>query len=83
VELEFANHHPGEATPERDSVRALAADQIGGEKASTVIDHLDTDFGRASTKGYAKIYDSQAAARQAEPEHLLERNDLAVAEEGS
>lgn len=76
VELEFVIHHPGEKTPERDSVRALAADQIGGDKASTVIDHLDTEFGQASSKGYAKIYNSAEAAREAEPEHQLERNNL-------
>ncbi len=83
VELEFIIHHPGEKTPERDSVRALAADQIGAEKASTVIDHLDTEFGRAATKGYAKIYESQQAALEAEPDHLLERNNLVTAEEGA
>jgi small subunit ribosomal protein S24e len=83
VELEFVIHHPGEETPQRDSVRALAADQVGGEKASTVIDHLDTEFGQAATKGYAKVYESEDAALEAEPDHILERNQLAAPEEGS
>jgi small subunit ribosomal protein S24e len=80
VELEFVIHHPGQETPERDSVRALAADQVGGEKASTVIDHLDSEFGRAATQGYAKIYESEDDALEAEPDHILERNNLVVEE---
>jgi small subunit ribosomal protein S24e len=77
VELEFVIHHPGEETPQRDSVRALAADQAGGKKANTVIDHLDSEYGRATTRGYAKVYESQEAVKRVETDHMLERNDIA------
>lgn len=76
LELEFELHHPGESTPERDSVRNLVADYVGGDPESTVIDHLDGEFGRATTTGYAKIYDSVDRAREVEPEHLLVRNGI-------
>lgn len=77
TELEFVLHHPGEKTPERDSVRNLIADYVGGSADATIIDRLDSEFGRATTKGYAKIYKSQGQAREVEPEHLLVRNGLA------
>lgn len=76
IEVEFVLHHPGEKTPERDSVRNLVADHVGGDPESTIIDRLDSEFGRASTKGYAKIYDSPDEARQVESDHLLQRNNL-------
>jgi small subunit ribosomal protein S24e len=76
TEVEFEIHHPGEATPERDSVRNLVADHVGGDPESTIVDHMDTEFGRATTVGYAKVYESSAEARQVEPEHMLERNGL-------
>lgn len=77
IELEFILHHPGEKTPERDSVRNLIADHVGASADATIIDHLDSEFGRATTKGYAKIYQSTDEARKVEPEHLLVRNGLA------
>lgn len=76
IEVEFVLHHPGEKTPERDSVRNLVADHVGGDPESTIIDRLDSEFGRASTKGYAKIYESPDEARQVESDYLLERNNL-------
>lgn len=76
TELEFVLHHPGEKTPERDSVRALIADYVGGEAESTIIDSLDSEFGRATTQGYAKVYETKDAARSVESEHMLVRNGL-------
>lgn len=78
TELEFILHHPGEKTPERDSVRALVADHLGGAVDGTIVDHLDSEFGRASTKGYAKVYESVDHAREIEADHLLERNGIAT-----
>ncbi len=76
TELEFLLHHPGEETPERDSVRNLVADHVGGDPESTVIDHLKSEFGRPTTRGYAKIYESPEEAQHVEADHLLERNKL-------
>ncbi len=79
IEVEFVLHHPGEKTPERDSVRNLIADYIGGDPESTIIDRLESEFGRASTRGYAKIYESAEEARRIESQYLLERNNLTEA----
>lgn len=76
TELEFVLHHPGEETPERDSVRALIADYVGGAAENTIVDSLNSEFGRGSTKGYAKIYEDQDDVLKVEPEHQLVRNGL-------
>lgn len=76
TELEFVLHHPGEETPERDSVRALIADYVGGAAENTIVDSLNSEFGRGSTKGYAKIYEDKDDVLEVEDEHQLVRNGL-------
>lgn len=76
TELEFVVHHLGENTPTRDKVRELVASTLKGKKENVVVDRLNSEFGRASTKGYAKLYENADAAKAAEPEHLLVRNGI-------
>lgn len=80
VELEFVLHHPGETTPTRDAVRGVVADALGGSKDNVIVDRLNTEYGRSSTKGYAKLYETKDAALETEPKHLLARNGLITEE---
>ncbi|MDX1611593.1 MAG: 30S ribosomal protein S24e [Candidatus Thermoplasmatota archaeon] len=75
-EVEFLLHHPGENTPSREQVREMVASHLNGKKNNVVVDHLKSEFGRATTAGYAKLYESQEAAKNAEPKHLLVRNNI-------
>jgi len=77
TEVEFVLHHPGETTPKRDQVREIVAKNLKGKKENVIVERLESEYGRAASRGYAKLYASAEAAKAVEPEHLLIRNGLA------
>ncbi len=78
-EVEFVLHHPGEPTPKRSQVQELVASKAGGQASNVIVDSMKSEFGRGTTKGYAKVYETKEAALEVEPEHLLVRNGLVEA----
>ena len=77
-DVKFMLRHAGETTPSRVQVRQLVAAQIGTKTDNVVIDHMESATGMAATRGVARAYKDADAARKAEREHLLKRNNLFV-----
>ena len=70
-----------EATPSRLSVRDSLAAILNKDAEEVVVRHLDTRFGMRKTIGEARVYDTPAAARDVEQEHMLDRNKIEADEE--
>ena len=75
-EVRFQVHHQGEKTPTRDAIREKLAAQMNSKKGNIVIDAMASAFGRSSTRGYARIYDTQEVLAKNEPHYILKRNKL-------
>jgi small subunit ribosomal protein S24e len=75
-EVRFQVHHTGEKTPTRDSIREKLAAALNSKKGNIVVDAMNSAFGRSSTRGYARIYDTQEVLAKNEPHYLLKRNKL-------
>lgn len=75
VEVTFRIRHDG-PTPRREEVAEALAALLSAKREGLVIDHMNTEFGRSLTNGYAKLYPSKEKAQAVEPEHLLKRNRM-------
>jgi len=75
-EVRFVVHHTNEKTPTRDQIREKLAGNLNSKKGLVVVDSMNSAFGRASTRGYARIYDTPETLGKTEPAHLLKRNKL-------
>lgn len=60
-EVRFQVQHQGEKTPTRDSIREKLAASMGGKKGNIVVDSMASAFGRSTTRGYARVYDTPEA----------------------
>lgn len=78
TDVHFRAVHDGEKTPARSTVRDQLANSLGVKKELVVVDHMESDWGRGMTTGYAKVYASVEKARYHERDYLLKRNDLFV-----
>ncbi len=76
LEVNFKITHPREVTPKRKEVRDEIATLLKVQNDKVVIDHMNTDFGRPETLGYAKVYKSKEDALQIETKAVLKRNKL-------
>jgi small subunit ribosomal protein S24e len=76
TEVRFVVHHVNEKTPTRDAIREKLAAQLGGKKGNVVVDSMNSVFGRATTKGYARMYDTPEHLAKNEPHYILKRNKL-------
>lgn len=74
TEVRFQLMHGKEKTPQRDAVREALAKALGANKDVVVVDELHSEFGRAVTTGYAKVYAAVDHAKKLEPRHILLRN---------
>lgn len=81
TEVRFRVRHDGEPTPTRDAVRDALAGSLNAKKERVILQRLQSDFGRGSSKGYAKVYPSTDQARSVERHFTLVRNGLADAVE--
>lgn len=77
TEVSFKADHRGEGSPKRADVKAKLAEVLAVSKDKVVIDHMDTEFGKGVSVGYAKVYDSAESAKKFEKNYLLARNGLA------
>jgi len=71
-----------DASPSRLSVRDSLAAKLDKASEEVVVHELNTKFGMRKTVGYAKVYESPAAAMDVEQEHMLERNKISADAEG-
>lgn len=78
TDVHFVATHEGEKTPTRDQVKSALTKTLGSKADVTVIDRIDSDFGRGSSVGYAKVYSSVEKARYHEREYIQKRNGLFV-----
>lgn len=76
-EVRFKVEHVGEPTPNRDQARTALANVMGVQKDRVVVSDMDSEYGKGSSDGYAKVYASADAAKKHEKNYLLVRNGLA------
>jgi small subunit ribosomal protein S24e len=76
MEVNFKITHPKDITPKRKEVRDEIATLLKVKKDRIVIDHMNSEFGKPETIGYAKIYGSKENALQIETKAVLKRNGL-------
>jgi small subunit ribosomal protein S24e len=76
TEVRFTVDHTGEATPTRKAVIDSISKTMGAKKGTVVINNIDTQYGRGISKGYAKVYRSEASALKFEREYLLKRSGI-------
>ena len=76
VEVNFKVTHLKENTPKRKDIRDVIAEELSVPKDRIVIDHMNTEFGKPETMGYAKVYKKKEAAQQIETKAVLKRNNL-------
>jgi ribosomal protein S24E len=82
VDITFRITHPHEQTPKRSEVREELASQLNVKKSTVIIDHMNAEFGKSETKGFAKVYKSEKEAKEIERDYILVRNKLISAKEG-
>lgn len=76
TEVRFTVDHESKATPRRQDVIVEMAKEMGVKKDQVVLNNLDSVYGRALSKGYAKVYDSKESALKYEREYLLKRSGI-------
>ena len=76
VEVYFTLSHDGESTPGRNAVAEAVAKECGSKRECVVIDNIESVYGKAMSKGYAKVYASKEAALEFDREYLLKRNGI-------
>lgn len=76
LEVNFKISHPKELTPKRNDVRDEIAKLMEVQKDRIVVDHMNSEFGKPETLGYAKVYKSKKDAIQTETKAVLKRNNL-------
>ncbi|MES3517759.1 MAG: 30S ribosomal protein S24e [Natronomonas sp.] len=79
IDVRFELTHE-EATPTRLSVRDSLAAKLNKDASEVVLRQLDTKYGMRKTVGHAKVYDTEADARDIEQDYMLDRNKIATDE---
>lgn len=82
LEVNFKVTHPKELTPQRKDVRDEIAALLKVKKDQIVIDHMNSEFGKPETIGYAKVYGNKESALQIETKAVLKRNNLLEEKKG-
>ncbi len=80
TEVRFKVSHPNEVTPGRAALREQLAKVLHATRDIVVVDFSRSEFGRAASHGYAKVYKSKEDALKVERKHILVRNGLREAE---
>jgi len=76
TEYRFLIDHPNEATPKRKDLKDLLKVALDVKKGVLVIDNVTSEFGKGSSRGFAKVYKTEEAAKKVESDHILIRNNL-------
>jgi small subunit ribosomal protein S24e len=75
-EVYFTIDHVGETTPGRNAVAEDIGKKMKSKRDCVVIDSIESVFGIGKSEGYAKVYESKAAALSYERKYLLKRNGI-------
>ena len=76
TEVLFTVSHAGAGTPTRADIRKALAAVLNAKDGVVILDWARSEFGRTSTRGYAKVYKSKAKAMSLETPPILIRNGL-------
>ena len=80
TEVRFRVSHPAAVTPGRAALREELAKVLHATRDIVIVDFSRSEFGRAASRGYAKVYKSKEDALKVERKHILVRNGLLAAE---
>jgi len=72
-EVKFNIEHDG-PTPSRKSVIDKIVATMNTLPGLVVVDHMQSEFGKRNTIGYAKIYETIERVREVERSHIIKRN---------
>jgi small subunit ribosomal protein S24e len=75
-EYRFEVAHATAATPTRDAVRGELSKLVKAPKDRVIIERMAAQFGTATTRGDAMVYETADAAKSITREHILVRNGL-------
>jgi len=76
TEVYFTIVHPTAGTPTRAEIRKALAGSMNTRDAVVILDWARSEFGKTSTRGYAKVYPSKELAMKLETKPILIRNGL-------
>ena len=82
-EISFIIHHSGEVTPSRYDLRKKIAAKFNADVERTYIRSILSEYGSATSKGEATIYDTAELGEKIEEEHIRNRNQSKEIEETS
>src|SRR6267143_975256 len=80
TEVRFRVTHPAAVSPGRAALREELAKVLHATRDFVIVDFSRSEFGRAASRGYAKVYKSKEDALKVERKHILVRNGLLEAE---
>jgi small subunit ribosomal protein S24e len=80
TEVRFVVVHGKEPSPPRAALREALARTLNATRDIVVVEFARPEFGRSTSKGYAKVYKSKEDALRTERKHILVRNGLLAAE---
>ena len=80
TEVRFRVTHPAAVSPGRAALREELAKVLHATRDIVIVDFSRSEFGRAASRGYAKVYKSKEDALKVERKHILVRNGLLAAE---
>ncbi|MCU0799989.1 MAG: 30S ribosomal protein S24e [Candidatus Thermoplasmatota archaeon] len=76
TEVRLLVKHSKERTPSRKELAEALKDVLGMKKETLIIDTVDSEFGKNTSKVYVKLYKDLQRAKDTEDDHILIRNGL-------
>ena len=76
TEVLFTIAHPDAGTPTRADIRKALVASLNAKDSVVILDWARSEFGKTSTRGYAKVYKSKERAMSLETPPILIRNGL-------
>ena len=76
TEVRLLVKHPREKTPSRKDLSEALKEILGIKKETLIIDTVDSEFGKDSSRLYVKLYHDLQKAKEIEEDHILIRNGL-------
>jgi small subunit ribosomal protein S24e len=81
TEIQFNCLYQGEATPKVLDVKNKLVAILNVDKNLLVVDKVKPNYGEGRAEGYAKLYDSEETLNRVERDHVVKKNQEAVASE--
>ncbi len=74
-EIRFVVNHPRVATPKILDIKEKLAATLSKKEELVFIDTIKPEYGKPSSLGYAKIYDTVDSAKDIEKKHIIKMNE--------